>query len=323
MIQAKDISLKSVVPRRVQRAAKKFLVGLLMLALVSAGLYGWWRYNYARLVGTPATAGHPAPVTAKQSLAAASPKANDKSASTIIAHPVATKVPTVGFTDSLIAFISPSAKGATVQQEMQPASGQAANTSLPAKRMTLQHAPLFRSIHEPQPQTDEQKRLQVAQDGLSDVLDQARNYPDTFGFSTDDKLSDVTLGDAIPIYKIALQVGVKYTGQPVSSLLQPADEWVYPVILNDSIRYFVQVRYDGQGYVRDLGSRALAMEYDKILARWPASEGFHPKLITVPNQSYIYFTIPELPNQNITDASRMFDMNPVLSPADLVLANCF
>jgi hypothetical protein len=276
-------------------------------------LFGWWRYNYVKIV-LPATASHTAPATVKPALATVPLKTD---------HPVTKKAASVGFGDSLMALISPSAKGATIQQEMQPAHGQATDSALPAKRVALQPAAVFSSLHKPQVLTAEQKRLEVAQDGFDDVLDQARNYPDTYGFSSDEKLSAARLGDAIPIYKIALQVGMKYTGQPVSSLLKPADEWVYPVILDNRIRYFVQVRYDGHDFVRELGSRALAMEYDKILARWPASEGFHPKLITVPNQSYYYFTIPELPNQNITDASRMFDMNPALSPADLVLANCF
>ena len=322
MIQATAINVKSSVLRRRLRAAKKFFVGFLMFALVFAGLFCWWRYNYYKLVGMPATVRHTTPATAKPALTASSPK-TDHPAPTKNDHPVATKAAAVSFGDSMMAVLSPSAKGATIQQGMQPAPRQVTDTAKPAKRMTIQPVAVSSSFHEPQALTEEQKRLKVAKDALSDVLDQARDYPDTYGFSPDERLSAVRLGDAIPIYQIALQGREKYAGQPVSSLLKPADKWVYPVILDNRIRFLVQVRYDGHGYVRELGSRALAIEYDKILVRWPASEGFHPKLVTIPNQPFYYFTVPELPDQNITDTSRMFDINPSLSPASLALANCF
>jgi len=322
MIQATAINVKSSVLRRRLRAAKRFFTALLMLALIFAGLFCWWRYNYYKIVGMPATARHTTPATAKTTPAAGSAKTNHP-ALTKNDHPVATKAAAVSFGDSMMAVLSPSAKGATIQQGLQSAPRQTANTAKPAKQATIQAAAALLSSREPQALTDEQKRLKVARDALSDVLDQARDYPDTYGFSSDERLSAVRLGDAIPIYRIALQGREKYAGQPVSSLLKPADEWVYPVILDNRIRFMVQVRYDGHGYVRELGSRALAIEYVKILARWPASEGFHPKLVTIPNQPFFYFTVPELPDQNITDTSRMFDINPALSPASLALANCF
>ena len=216
--------------------------------------------------------------------------------------------------------LTPSAKAETIQQELQPAPRQLAETARPVKRVPIQTATVFSSRHKPQAMTDEQKRLEVAQDGFAHVMDMARNYPDTYGFLPDEDLKAAKLGDAIPIYRVGLQEQDTYTGQPVSSLLKPSDEWVYPVILDNRIRFLVQVRYDGHDYVRGLGSRALAMAYEKILDRWPASEGFHPKLVTIPNLSFYYFTIPELPDQNITDTSRMLDVSPSLSPATLVLA---
>jgi len=331
MDQPTTINIESVVLRRKRRAAKKISIGLLVVALVFAAFFFWWHFNHVRIVQRPATAEHttsvataPAPTrpvttlpaTVKPELADGSPKIDDRPALTTSDHQVTTNAATVGFADSMMAVLSPSAKAETIQQEMQPAPK-------PARRTTIQTAAFFSSLDETQGMTFAQKQLKVAQDGFSDVMDQAHNYPDTYGFSPDENLKAARLGDAIPVYRIALQDREKYAGQPVSSLLKPSDEWVYPIILENRIRYFVEVRYDGHGFVRELGSRALAMAYDKILARWPASEGFHPKLITVPNQSFYYFTIPELPDQNITDTSRMFDMNPALSPASLVLADLF
>jgi len=317
MIQATAITFKSAVSTPKRKVAKNFSIGLLVFALAFAGFFYWQHFNYFRHIQMPATASRtvPAatiPAAVKPELAASSPKTGD--------HQIATKAATVGFADSMMSALSPSAKGATVQQEMQPAPRQVTETAKPAKRVTIQTAAMFTSLHEPQALTAGQKRLKLAQDGFADVLDQARNYPDTYGFLPSERLAAAKLGDAIPVYRIAQQGRERYAGQPVSSLFKPADEWVYPVILENRIRYLVQVRYVGHDYVLGHGSRALAMAYDEILARWPASEGFHPQLVTLPNLPFYYFTVPELPDQNITDTSRMFDINPSLSPATIMLA---
>jgi hypothetical protein len=262
-----------------------------------------------------------APAAVKPALAATSPKTDNHPALTESDNQVATKAATVGFADSLMGALSPSAKAATIQQEMQPAPKQVTETAKPAKRVAIQTAAVSSFPRKPQAMTAEQKRLEVAQDGFDHVLDMAGKYPDTYGFLPDERLAAAKLGDAIPVYRIAQQGRERYAGQPVSSLFKPADEWVYPIILENRIRYLVQVRYVGHDYVLGHGSRALAMAYDKILARWPASEGFHPQLVTIPDQPFYYFTIPELPDQNITDTSRMFDINPSLSPATIRLAS--
>jgi hypothetical protein len=322
------IDIQSVVLRRKRKAVKKISIGLLVVAPVFAAFFCWWHFNHARIVQSPATANrnfpvdtasassHPAstaPVVVNPAKTPSLPHTDNHPALTTSGHEFATKDATVGFADSMMAVLSPSAKAETIQPELPPAPR-------PAKRTTIQTAAFSSSLHKPQAMTDEQKRLEVAQDGFAHVMDLAHNYRDTYGFLPDEDLEAARLGDPIPIYRVALQEQDTYKGQPVSSLLKPSDEWVYPVVLANRIRYFVQVRYDGHDYVRGLGSRALAMAYEKILDRWPASEGFHPKLVTNPNLSFYYFTIPELPDQNITDTSRMFDMNPSLSPATLVLA---
>jgi hypothetical protein len=336
VIQAITINLQSVVSRRKRKAAKKFFIGLMVFALAFAAFFYWQHFNHFRHVQVPATASRTAPVATvpaatapvatapaavKPALAASSPKIDDQPALTKSDHQVATKAATVGFADSLMGALSPSAKAATSQQEMQPAPKQVTETAKPAKRVPIQTAAVSSFPRKPQAMTAEQKRLEVAQDGFAHVLDMAGKYPDTYGFLPDESLAAAKLGDAIPVYRIAQQGRERYAGQPVSSLFKPADEWVYPIIVKNRICYLVQVRYDGHDYVLGHGSRALAMAYDKILARWPASEGFHPQLVTIPDQPFYYFTIPELPDQNITDTSRMFDINPSLSPASIRLAS--
>jgi len=329
MAEDTNIDIQSIILRRKRKAFKKFSICLSVIALALAVFFSWWHFDNLRHVkvrttvsrATPVATAPPVatpvatvPATVKPELAAGSPKTHDHPALIKSDHQVATNAPTAGFADSLMAVLSPSAKAVTIQQEMRPAPK-------PAKWTAMQTAAFFSSHEDTQAMPPGQKQLKVARDAFAHVMDMARSYPDTYGFLPDENLKAAKLGVAIPIYRMTLQGGGRYVGQPVSSLLKPADEWVYPIILENRIRYFVHVRYDGQDYVLGEGSSALAMAYDKILARWPVSEGFHPQLLTIPNQPFYYFTIPELPDQNITDTSRMFDMDPSLSPATLVLAS--
>lgn len=319
MVQTATINFKGA-PGRKRGAAGKFLAGILILVVAVAGFF-YWRHSHvpteAQADTTVSTAAASATATAPKT----SNSSNEKSG-----HPKAIKATLAGFVNYMVSLFSPPAKAATVQPAapaVPAAPAPVAKPVLPAKRVPLQTvaaAPLPRS--KPQVLTPEQQRLKVAQDGFDNVLTMAVQHPDAYGFQLDDDLGTATLGKEIPIYTIALQGRDKFAKQPVSSLLKPTDEWVYPIVLANHIRYMVAVRYDGHNYVPADGSRSLGTTYDKILAQWPAGKGFHPQLITVPGLPAYYFTIPELPEQNITDTDRMFDYKPAVSPASIVLANC-
>jgi hypothetical protein len=212
-----------------------------------------------------------------------------------------------------MSVISPSAQAITMQPEMRPAR----NGTKPAAPQTANQAS---SLRQPLRMTEAQKRWKLAQDGFGDVMALAYKSPDAFGFMADEDLRSVTLGEAVPVYTVVHLGRMGFTNQPVQSLLKPAGEWVYPIILANHIRFMVEVRYDGHDYVLGHGSRALAVDYDKIVVHWPAGEGFHPQLVILPDQPFYYFTIPELPDQNLTDTSRMLDFNLSLTPAQVILA---
>jgi len=172
------------------------------------------------------------------------------------------------------------------------------------------------------PLTDEQKLLKAAQDKFDKVIDMASKNPDIFGFAPDDKFDEVKLGDPIRVYTVAPADRDNYQdGQPIKAILQPANQWLFPVILNDEVRVMIPVRRVGKQYAADNCSRSLAMVYEKIEERWPASDGYHPQLVANPNLTGYYFTIPELADQNLTDTGEMFQYNPTLSPASVILAS--
>jgi hypothetical protein len=89
----------------------------------------------------------------------------------------------------------------------------------------------------------------------------------------------------------------------------------------DRICCMVQVYYNGRTYVPGDATKSLAMAWNKINSKWPAAEGYHPLLVVNAEIPGYFFTIPELPTPNLTDADQMFYMRPNLSPADVILAS--
>jgi hypothetical protein len=273
-----------------------------------------WLAPFARTV--PAAPAAAVPMAGKRELEASAPPP-----APVRPETDSPKSAAPGFADSLMSVISPSAKGETIQPEFPAVQTAQKLAAVSASRLPLS-VPAAPVRHEPPPLTAEQQRLLIAQTGFNNVMDWAYKYPDAYGFGPDESLQAARLGDPIPVYTITpLERGNYQAGQPVKPLLQSVDEWVYPIMLGDRIRFMVQVKTAGQKYVLGNGSRALAMVYEKILARWPASEGFHPQLIVHADRPSYFFTIPELPAQNITDTSDMFGLNPTLSPATVMLSS--
>ena len=83
----------------------------------------------------------------------------------------------------------------------------------------------------------------------------------------------------------------------------------------------VEVSQIGREYVPGKGNKSLGMAWNKILEKWPAEAGYHPLLVVNPDVPGYYFTVPELPEQNLTDTIQMFYFHPGTSPADVILAS--
>jgi hypothetical protein len=267
-----------------------------------------------------------AAATSKVAPVVEAPKSNVQLAASNPSNSVPAKAAPVSLGDSLMAVLSPSAKAETVQAPLQPASAADVASAVPSARQTLKtKAHARRSIFDNDddtPLTDAQQLSKLLDTRFQNVLDMALKNPDVFGFGSGERPDQATLGEPIVVYTISPEAQKGYqAGQPIKPLLQATNEWIYPVMLDGSIRYMLPIkRVDGK-YVASTGSRALAMVYEKIEQRWPASEGFHPQLVVNPNMPNYFFTIPELPQQNLTDMGDMFQYNPTLSPASVILAS--
>jgi len=237
---------------------------------------------------------------------------------------VPAKAAPVSLGDSLMAVISPSARAETIQMPLQPIKSADTVAAMPASRQPLK-VPVSaqRSVRrEAKPLTDAQKRSQVAEAKLDSVIGMATTHPDVFGFASNERVDMAKLGEPIIVYSISLADRKNYeAGQPLKPIMQATNEWIFPVVLNGRTRYMLPVKRVGTEYVAQPGSRALAMVLEKIEERWPASEGYHPQLVVNPKIANYYFTIPELPEQNLTDTGDMFQYNASLSPASVILAS--
>lgn len=317
MSQAIEINLKKTSPLARQKRCRKMTVYLCVFGLIPS-LFLYWHYlDRLTHVRVPAKSSHgadTASATGKSKSTGNAAKTADKSAPAKTDAPAPGTDAPAGFVDSLMSVLSPSAQAVTMQPEMRPARKV-------TKTVTTRNLSQIPSVRELLPLTAEQKRLKLAQAGFSEVMDLAGKYPDAYGFQSDEDMQLAKLGEPIPVYMVRQPDRTDAVDQSVNSMLKPADEWVFPVILENHIRFMVQVRYNGHDYVLGHGSRALAMDYDKIVTRWPASEGFHPQLVIHPNRLFYYFTIPELPDQNLTDTSRTQDFSFSLTPARVILAS--
>ena len=170
--------------------------------------------------------------------------------------------------------------------------------------------------------TDHERLLMAGQTAFDNVMDMANRYPDAYGFHDGDFLSDAKLGEPMPIYTIDETDRSNYqSGQAIKPLLKSAKQWVFPVMMGDRICCMVEVRQRGHEYVPGSGNKSLALAWSKITEKWSPEDGYHPLLLVNPDIPGYYFTVPELPQQNITDIIQMFYFHPGVSPADVILAS--
>ena len=170
--------------------------------------------------------------------------------------------------------------------------------------------------------TDAERLIMAGQIVFENVMDMANKYPDAYGFQAGDFLSDAKLGAPMPVYTIEESARASYqSGQPIKPLLKAAKQWVFPVLMGERIGCMVEVKQIGHEYVPGKGNKSLGMAWQKIQEKWSTEDGYHPMLVVNPDVPGYYFTVPELPTQNLTDTIEMFYFHPGTSPADVILAS--
>ena len=284
-------------------------IGLISAAVTLSGL-AYWAYLHHLTHRTMPAVSHVAPVA---------PKAAVPQPAGTLTAPTLKKVAT----DSLVAvenYLMKAAKISPAAPVATPAPSEPAATPVAAPVITYTPAPVAQRTY--RVHTDQERLVMAGQTAFDNVMDLANKYPDAYGFQTGDFLSDAKLGTPISIYTIDESDRVSYqNGQPVKPLLKPARQWVFPVLMGKRICCMVEVSQAGHEYIPGKGSKSLAMAWNKISEKWPAEDGYHPMLVVNPEVPGYYFTVPELPQQNLTDTIEMFYLHPGTSPADVILAS--
>jgi hypothetical protein len=297
------------------------------VALGLAGL-AYWRYVYQLTHGQKRAL--PAVSLASTATAAAVPA----SAASAAALPASLKNATEAGITALGNYVAQTVK-------ISPAGPEQTGQTLSAPSPQATPPPVTASVAKPQIETlatpvvvqtppkyqtrvrpPQERLLRAGQVAFGNVMDAVNKHPDAYGFGPEDVYKDARLGEPIPVYTIAEADRAKYqAGQNVKPLLKPANLWVFPILMGDRVCCMAQVKYTGRDYVPDKGSKSLAVAWNMIQERWPASEGYHPCLVIKPGIPGYYFTIPELATPNMTDIVQLSLFDPSLSPADVILAS--
>jgi hypothetical protein len=296
-------------------------IALLTFLLILAGL-GYWAYLYHLTHGRQPVRHHDTPAAAVNPVAPTAPKTVEPDDAKPASSPLLRKVAdasliAVGNYLIKAAKIAPTAPVATTV----PSAPSAATTALvEAAPFVVASAPTV--VRPYRVHTDQERLLMAGQTAFDNMMDMANKYPDAYGFNAEDALSEAKLGAPMSVYTIEESARSSYqSGQPIKPLLKPIRQWVFPVKMGDRICCMVEVKQTGREYIPGQGNKSLAMAWNKILQKWPTEDGYHPMLVVNPEIPGYYFTVPELPQQNMTDVVEMFYFHPGISPADVILAS--
>lgn len=148
--------------------------------------------------------------------------------------------------------------------------------------------------------------VQAAATGWPDMLARipAGEWGD-YGFLDSRETAQATLGAPMPVYTITPAALDGYQpGAAIDSLLSETSLWYVPVVVGGAVRAILVVdRLEDKWQAVSLGYVPLAGPLGRVLAQWPESEGYHPRLVMVFQAQQYLFTIPEWSEPNLTPLS--------------------
>jgi hypothetical protein len=125
---------------------------------------------------------------------------------------------------------------------------------------------------------------------------------ESYGFPSDSDLTQARLGAPLLQYTVtpaALTNRARSTA--VSSLITETPLWYFPIQMNGETKALLAVDHMSDGWKAvSLGYAPLAREWTLVARQWPASKGYHPRLVTVFQAKQHYFTVPEVDDRNLT-----------------------
>ena len=123
-----------------------------------------------------------------------------------------------------------------------------------------------------------------------------------YGFADADEVSRASLGNPMSVGTITPAALEGYrVGDSLRAILSETTLWYFPVQVEDSVHAVLVVdRVNGTWQAVSLGYVPLAGPLGAMMAQWPPSKGYHPKLVMVFQAQQYFFTIPEWGEDNLT-----------------------
>jgi hypothetical protein len=123
-----------------------------------------------------------------------------------------------------------------------------------------------------------------------------------YGFTNDTDLAQARLGVPLRIYAITPTALASHPAEStLPLLLSETTLWYLPVLVGEDAKAILVVdRMAGEWKAVSFGYAPLAQELNQIAKQWPASAGYHPKLVAAFSASRYYFAVPEVDDRNLT-----------------------
>lgn len=111
----------------------------------------------------------------------------------------------------------------------------------------------------------------------------AQDDPGRFTFASLEEIERAELGEPFQVFTIPPRDILDYDGRaPVSSLIQPADIWFFPVLVDDDIKTLLTVEQShGTWKAVAIGSSNLARQWFDIVKTYPRIQGYEPSFVRV------------------------------------------
>ena len=145
--------------------------------------------------------------------------------------------------------------------------------------------------------------LNAASNGLPAFLESVSfGNRELYGFTNDTDLAQARLGVPLRVYIITPKNLASHPAESkLTPLLSETMLWYFPVLVGDDTRAILVVDQMADGWrAVAIGYAPLARELHRITKQWPASAGYHPRLVAAFSANRLYFTVPEVDDHNLS-----------------------
>ena len=145
--------------------------------------------------------------------------------------------------------------------------------------------------------------INAASNGLPAFLESVSlGNRELYGFTNDTDLAQARLGVPFRVYTITPKNLASHPAESkVTPLLAETTLWYFPVLVGDDTRAILVVDRMADGWrAVAIGYAPLARELHRITKQWPASAGYHPRLVAAFSANRLFFTVPEVDDHNLS-----------------------